>query len=157
MQRERLLGWVALAAVFGFGKMAALPETRVRESDVPTAAIEAVKRKYPNARIEAFTRERDKSQVEYEVTLRDGGRKLDVSLSPEGTILSEEEVISEKELPQEVRKALKASVYGKARIAGVERLITREKNDEPTYEIHVLEDGKKHELVFDKTGKPVKG
>jgi hypothetical protein len=149
-----------LAAVLAFSLLGLglvhAGETPLKESDVPKAAIDAVKKKYPKAKLTGFAKLCDHDKTVYEVQIEDGKRRIDIDVSPEGKILEEEETIAADDLPKEVKKGLADSKYARWKIKKVERVIREEKDKDPSYEV-VLQDGESRwEVVFDKAGKITK-
>src|SRR5437764_11588859 len=143
----------AFLIAVGATTLALSDEQKVKETDVPKAAIDAVKKKYPKATLKEFAKESDKDgRVTYEVVIEDGKRKIDIDLSPEGKILAEEETISEEALPEAVKKAIKASKYAKATLKKAEKIVKEEKEETAAYECVFVDGDKKTEVVFDKTG-----
>jgi len=151
-----ILAAAALAVVFGAALGARADEQKVKESDVPKAVIDSVKKKYPKATLEGFEKETKKDKVLYEINIKDGERKIDVELSDAGKILSEEETISKDALPDAVKKGLADSKYGKWDVKLVEKVVHDEKADDATYELVVTNGEQKFEIVFDKSGKLTK-
>jgi hypothetical protein len=148
--------WALVAlVVIGTALPAFAGERKVKESDVPKAALDAVKKKYPTAKLTGFSKEEDDGKTHYEVTLEEGARRLDVDLSPEGKILVEEETIAQDALPAEVRKALAASRYAKWTVKRVERIVKEENAADPSYELLLTDADQGAEVVFDKAGKIV--
>jgi hypothetical protein len=153
LMRGLLTGLTAvLALLLGLGFVHA-GETPVKESEVPKAAIDAVKKKYPKAKLTGFAKLCEREKAVYEVQIEDGKRRIEINLSPEGKILEEEETIAADDLPKEVKKGLADSKYGRWKIKKVERTVREENEKEPSYEI-ILQDGEsRFEVVFDKAGK----
>jgi hypothetical protein len=126
-------------------------ERRLKRSDVPQAVLDTIAQRYPKARHAGYALEHDNGRTAYEVELVNAGRRTDVSLSPEGAVLVEEQRVSVKELPDEVRRGLAASHYGKARVLRAERVVETSKSA-PTYELVVFQRGGRREITFDAEG-----
>jgi hypothetical protein len=127
-------------------------ERPIKPSAVPAAVHEAVKTAHPDAHVVGYAREEEHGKVTYEVTVRAGNRVTDVSLSPEGRILAEEERIPKQALPDAVAKAFAASAYGSSRIERIERVVEGTNREEPRFEIVIKDRGAFVELTFDRTG-----
>jgi hypothetical protein len=151
----KLFQKVALVALAVLG--AALParagEKAVKESDISKPALEAVKKKYPKAKLVKFAKEEEDGKTTYEVSIEDGKRKIDIDLSPEGKILAEEETIEADALPKEVKKGLAESKYAKWKVKRAEKIVEEEKAEEATYELLLTDGENTSEVVFDKAGK----
>lgn len=165
MTRPVLAAVAALALALLVGSPLRADEKPVKESDVPKPAIDAVKKKYPGATLKGFSREEEGGKVTYEVEVEVKGkdakgaaktRAIDIDVSAEGKILAEEETISKDELPDAVKKALGASKYGSWEVKKVEKIVTEENEADPSFEVIVVTEGKKAEVVFDKSGKITK-
>jgi hypothetical protein len=128
-------------------------EKTVKQADVPKPVLAAVEAKYPNAKLTHFAKEVEDGKTLYEVALTVGTTHAEVSVSPEGKIVSEETTISVNDLPDAVRNGLAGSRYGKAKVLRVERVMEAAKPGVTTFELMVEQAGKKHELAFDGAGK----
>jgi len=88
-------------------------ESEVELGDVPKAGIDAVKAMFPKAEITGAAKETEDDKTVYEVTLKQAGRTIDVTVGTDGKIQVVEKEIAEKDMPAEVRRALDAR-YPKA-------------------------------------------
>jgi hypothetical protein len=155
----RIASLAALLALSFPGGAALAKDEYLKESDVPAQVLAAFKKKYPNARADKFEREpgkgTEKGKTIYEIKFRDAGKKLEVELTPEGTIIAEEEVITQKQLPEAVRKSFAETEYGKGpwKLKQIERKGPPDKKDEVIYEIEVMAKGEVVELSYDPAGK----
>jgi hypothetical protein len=157
--RVVLLASFVVAAFAFAAPVARAQEVKVEEKDVPKAVLEAVRKKYPKAKMTGFEKEtdkKDKSKVTYEVDIEDGKRKIDIDLTPEGKILAEEETIDPEALPEKVKKGLAGSKYATWTVKSAERIVKEEKEDDPSYELVVTNGERKFEIVLDKEGKITK-
>ena len=151
MKRVTLAISIALAASLP-ALHAQAGEKKLQEGEVPKPVIEAVKKKYPKAKLLHFEHETDDGQSVFEVGLASANGRMEVELSPDGKILEEAVLIATRDLPAEVKKGLASSKYVKWTIKHVQRVIVEEKADSPTYEVLVADDGGMTELVMDKAG-----
>jgi hypothetical protein len=119
-------------------------------SDVPKAVTEAVKRKYPDARIVSAKQEpeRKEGKAVYSVSLARGKQEMDVDVDSDGKIVSEEESVEFSAVPEQVQKALKDSKYGNWKVKHVERVTLDEKDSTAHFEILVQSGKQQEELVF---------
>lgn len=172
---RKLVVGMSLAVALGLGlpsvQDALAKDEILKEADVPAPVVAAFKKKYPNARADKFEREpgkgADKGKTIYEIKFRDGKKKLEIELTPEGAILAEEEVIAKKDLPEAVRKSFAESEYGKAqwKLKQIEKKTLLEKTPdkkpdqkpdqkpETIFEIEVAAKGEVMELSYDDAGK----
>lgn len=150
MQSARLsvLGILLLSA-----NIASADETRIARSSVPKPVLDAVVAKYPKAKMLEFSRETEEHGTVYEVKLEASGARVEVEVSPEGAILEEERVISPADLPSAVKAALLRSRYAKAKVERAEKVTATADPEHPTYELEVVLDAKRSELVFSADGR----
>jgi uncharacterized membrane protein YkoI len=131
-------------------------EKKVPLKKVPKAVLKAVKDKFPGAEVKSASTEKDEKddkKIVYEVTIKHKGSNIDVSVTPEGKIVSIEKQIAFKDLPEAVSAAVKKK-YPKAKIKLTEEVT---KGDEITYEILLVTTEKKtYEIVLDPKGKILK-
>jgi uncharacterized membrane protein YkoI len=156
MQRWR--GWLVAGIVLGaLAGMTARAdegkEEKVPLDKVPKAVIDAVKAKFKDAELVGAEKENENGKVIYEINLKVKGQTIEVSVTPDGKIVSIEKTITIKDLPKAVAEALD-SKYPKATIKIVEEVTEGGKTN---YEVLlVTADKKTLEVVFDPTGKVVK-
>jgi hypothetical protein len=101
------------------------------------------------------SKETENGKTEYEVSIKDGGKSIDVTLTADGTITGLEKEISAKDLPKAVIKTLEGK-YPKATYKAVEEVIDVKDGketleyyevllvtvDKKTFEVEVTRDGK---------------
>ncbi len=156
--RRVLRGWLALCvfAMVTAGMAARADddkEEKVPLDKVPEAVLKAVKAKFKGAELVSAQTEKEDGKVIYEINLKDKGQSVDVSLTPEGKIVSIERTIDVKDLPQKVAEAIERK-YPKADYKTVEEIT---EDDKTSYEVLlVTADKKKIEVVLDRDGKIVK-
>jgi hypothetical protein len=71
------------------GKILAIEKT-IAASDLPKAVADAVKAKYPKAEVTRAEELTKDGKISYEVVLKDGDKKREVVLDPNGKVLEEE-------------------------------------------------------------------
>ena len=108
-------------------------ESKVPLDKLPKAVVESIKKKFPTAELVEETEEKEDGKVEYEVTVKVAGKKIDVTVEANGKIEGYEKEIGVGELPAAVIATLDKT-YPKA----------TKKLAEAVYEV---EDGK-DELEF---------
>lgn len=111
----------AVVLVLAAGGMRA-DEEKIAVDKLPKAVSAAVKKRFPKAEIVEAAKETESDKTEYEVSLKEGETKMDVMLSPDGTITLIEKAITSKDLPKAVTAALEAK-YPKAKFTSVEEVI----------------------------------
>jgi hypothetical protein len=153
MSSQRITSLVTFAIGFATAAPAFASEKTIKQADVPHPVIAVVEAEYPNAKFTHFAKEVEDGKTLYEVVLNVGTAHTEVSVSPEGKIVSEETTITVHDLPAAVQNSLAASKYSKATVLRVERVKDTAKPRTATFELMVEQAGKKHELVFDEAGK----
>ena len=109
-------------------------ETKVPLEKLPSAVTHAVKKMFPKAELIEATQEAEgDDEVEYEVTVKEGGKKIDITVEADGNIEALEKELALTDLPKAVTEAIE-----KAYPKGIH------KSAEAVYEV---EDGKE-ELEF---------
>lgn len=147
------IGALAVLGLIGVSVPAWADEEKVALDKVPVAVMNAVKAKFPGATLKSAAKEEDKGQTIYEVSLTDRGQAVDVSVKPEGMIVSVERTIKVSDLPAGVTAALNKK-YPKAELESAEEVT---EGDKVTFEVVVeTADDKKFEVVLDRSGKILK-
>ena len=144
-----LLSLVAISAAW------ADDEEKVPLDKLPKAIVDAVKKKFPKAELVEASKETENGKTEYEVSIKDGGKSIDVTLTADGTITGLEKEIDAKDLPKAVIDALE-SKYPKATYKTVEEVIAVKKGKETLeyYEVElVTADNKTFEVEVTSNGK----
>jgi len=134
-------------------------EERVPLDKMPKAVSDAVKKRFPKAEFVSSTKEPDDAgKTVYEVQIKDAGHTIDVTVTPEGTLVSIERTIAEKDLPKKTAATLKEKWPG-AKYEIVEEIIHVKNGKESLDYYEVLmttADKKKMEACVDSEGKVVK-
>ena len=139
---------IFLIAVFIIAFEANAQEKRISKKDVPQAVISAFEKSYPNAKVKAYSTEKENGKTYYEVESMQGKSTLDVSYLSDGTAAEIEEGVKEKDLPTPVVETVNAK-YPKDKIVKAEK---RTVGTSVTYEVRV-KIGKAYEsIVVDPTG-----
>jgi uncharacterized membrane protein YkoI len=143
--------WLVMVAVLGLvAGLGRADEEKVPLSKLPKKVVDAVKAKYPDAKLVKAEKEKEDNETVYEVAIENDGQKLEVHVKPDGTITEVERVIAIKDLPAKVAKAIEKK-YPKASLKLAEEVT---KGTKVYYEV-VLEtaDNKKFEIVLSPSGK----
>lgn len=126
-------------------------EEKVPLDKLPKAVVDAVKAKFPSAKLISAEKEKEDGKTVYEVAIKDGEQNIEVTLTPAGQIVTIEKEISTKDLPKALAEALEKK-YPKATINKLEAIIKDDKVK--AYEaLIVTADKKKLEVSFDPSGK----
>jgi hypothetical protein len=147
---------VGLALVATAG---AADDKKVPLDKVPKAVKEAIDGRFPGADVSSVEKETEDGKVVYDVELKHKGRKYEMDIHEDGTIIEIEKEVAVKDLPEAVIKALEAK-YPKATIEEVME-VNKVKGKEETpdhYEVTLMmPDKKTKEVTVSLDGKSVKG
>lgn len=136
--RTDISGIACLGLVF-VATVARADESRVELGAVPKGGVEAVRAMFPHAKIEGAAKETEDGKTVFEVTLKQKGLNIDVTLDTDGKIQLVEREIAAKDLPAAVKKTLEAK-YPKASYKVVEQ-VDAMKNGKPQldfFEAHLV-------------------
>lgn len=130
-------------------------ESKVPLDKLPKAVTEAVKKMFPKAELVEATEEKEDDEVEYEVTIKDAGKKIDVTVEADGHIETLEKEIDAKYLPKAVLEAVEKA-YPKATWTSAEGVYEIEEGKEELeyYEVQLkTADNQEVEVKVHKDGK----
>lgn len=130
-------------------------EESVPIDKLPKAVLEAAKKRFPKAEVKGASKETEDKKTVYEVTLKEGGKNIDVTLTSEGKITLIEKQIDRKDLPKAVAATFDKK-YPNAKYRIIEEVIKVAEGKETleyyeallvtagkkTFEVEVLPDGK---------------
>ncbi len=88
-------------------------ETDVPLDKLPKVVIDAVKKMFPKAELVKATKEVEDGETMYEVTIKENGKKIDVTVEEDGEIEGLEREVDLKDLPKAVTEAIEKK-YPKA-------------------------------------------
>ena len=144
-----------LTVVFASSRAMRAAEEKKELKDVPKACVESVKKRFPKGELtEASKEEADDGKTVYEISVKQEGKKTDVTLTPEGVITMIEQQITEKELPKAVTEGVEKK-YPKPKYEIAESVTVVENGKEKLsyYEVLVATaSGKKVEIEVNLDG-----
>jgi uncharacterized membrane protein YkoI len=147
-----LSGIAVLAAVSAFSASKLLAdekdEQKVAVSDVPSAVIDAAKKTIAGAEITDAEKKEKKGVTAYELDVTGGSTKYELLITADGNVLSQEQDIAAKDLPDSVVAGIKKDMPD-AQITGAEKQIKKGKTG---YEVDVKSNGKSWEAKLDADG-----
>lgn len=126
--------------------------------NLPKIVTDAVSKMFPKAKLIEATVESEEGESEYEVTIKDDGKKIDVKVEADGDIEEFEKEIDVKDLPTAVTVALEKK-YPKAVLNSAEAIYEVEKGkaEFEFYEVQLKSaDGKEVEVMIKADGTIVK-
>jgi hypothetical protein len=112
-------------------------ETTVPLDKVPKKVMNAVKKRFPSADIKEASKEGEGEKLVYEVTLKENGLNIDVTLTPHGAIQLIEREVPYDKLPKIVSEAFRKK-HADVKLEMVEEVIKVEAGKETLeyYEFH---------------------
>jgi uncharacterized membrane protein YkoI len=132
----------------------AADEEKIDLEKVPKAVMDAVKAKFPDAKLTGAARETEGGKTIFEVAFTFKGHKYEVECSPDGKFVAIDKQIEAKDLPKAVAKALEEK-YPQAKYKIIEEVTKNDKIAE--YEVELTTADKKSvEVVLDPSGKILK-
>jgi len=145
-----LIGIITSAFVVG----ASPRDAKVTLADLPSAAVNAVKERFPGAEIrDKVEKETESDGVFYEFELLKDGREIEVEVSAEGRIREIEAELTAADLPKAVAAAIGEKFPGGQVKKAKEEIKFQGEQERKVYEVDVLVDGKKLEVKLDPDGK----
>lgn len=144
---------LVVTAALACSSLALAAEKKIPESEVPQAGLDAVRARYPGAKLSGFEKEVEKGKTVYEIQLLAKEGKVDVDVSPAGEILTEETQVPVEAVPAEVLAGVKATRYAGWKLSGAERIIQHQDAANPSYELKLGHGKQRVELTFDRAGK----
>jgi hypothetical protein len=119
MRTFRMLGCVAVLLAFA-GRSAA---DKVELANVPAKVTDAVKKRFPEAKLVGANVEKEGGKTTYEIGIEDKGTHIDVTISGDGVIEKFERTIPVTNVPKAVIATVDAK-FPKALVKRTEEVIT---------------------------------
>lgn len=132
---------------------------KLTEDKIPAKVMKTIKDRFPEAKITSAEKETEEGAVVYDIELTHKGRKYEMDIKEDGTLIEIEKQVDEKDLPEAVKKAIEAK-YPKSKLDDIMEVNKVKDNKETPdhYEIVIVtSDKKKMELTVSLDGKSVKG
>jgi uncharacterized protein YxeA len=149
------IGCAAYALPQGQGKQ---PQGKQEEQDqilkmtqVPQKVQQAIKAYASAAEIKQITRGDVDGTIAYEFQIEKGGRKSEVSITPDGKLLTSEEEVPLAEIPDAARALINAQAAG-GRVVSTEKVVEHGKT---AFEAVIEKGGKQAEISVSPDGKIV--
>ena len=148
---------VAIIMLVSVSRAADEPK-KLAPSDVPPKVMDAVKARLPGVQVTSAEKETENGNVVYDLELKHEGRKYEMDVKDDGTIMEIEKEVRAKDVPAAVSKAV-AEKYPQAKVKEVMEVnLVKGKQETPDhYEVTLTTaDGKESEVVVSLDGKSVK-
>jgi len=142
----RLITCAALLALLGPGTRAA--DEKVEIGKLPQKVVSTLKAKFPGATIMSAIKATENGEVIYDIEMKKEGRKHEMDVKEDGTIVNFENEIAVKDLPAAVTNAVKAKYPNYTINEAMEVMMVKEKkNVLEEYEL-LIETADKKEVEF---------
>jgi len=154
------LGVVAVAALVVVVARARAEDKaeKVPPDKLPKAVMDAIKGRFPKAEITGAEKEKEDGKVVYDIELKSEGRKYEMDIHEDGTVIEIEKEVVSKDVPEAVTKAIEAK-YPKCTVKEVMEVNKVEgKKETPIhYEVTIETAEKKEmEIIVSLDGKKVR-
>jgi len=125
---------------------------------VPKVIMDAIKGRFPNAEIESVEKEKEDGKIVFDIELKHEGRKYEMDILEDGTIVEIEKEVAAKDVPEGVTKAVKEKYPGCTIKEVMEVNKVKDKKETPDHYEVTLEtaDKKKKEVEVSLDGKIIK-
>jgi hypothetical protein len=163
-----LKGWLGLSALAGLVLLATVATRAADEKEknkaekippdkIPRAVMDTIKGRLPGAEITSAEKETEDGKVVYDIELKHKGRKYEMDIQEDGTLIEIEKEVPLKDVPAAVTKALKEK-YPDATVKEVMEVNkVKGKTETPDhYEVTLKVGDKEREVVVSLDGKSVK-
>jgi uncharacterized membrane protein YkoI len=157
-----ILGGLSVVAVAGLVLLAAgarAEDEKIPLDKVPKVIMKAIMDRFPGADVTSVEKEKENGKVMYDVELKHQGRKYEMDIQEDGTIVEIEKEVASKDVPEAITKAIKAK-YPDCTIEEVMEVnkVEGKKETPINYEATIVTaDKKKKEVIVSLDGKSVKG
>jgi uncharacterized membrane protein YkoI len=158
---RRMHGWFALSAVGAIIMLTAAVRAdgdKIPLDKVPKVIHDAITGRFPGAEVTSVEKEKEDGKVMFDVELKHRGRKYEMDIQENGTIVEIEKEIALKDVPEAITNALKAK-YPNAVVKEVMEVnkVTGTEEKPIHYEVTIKDgDKKEQEVIVSLDGKSVK-
>jgi hypothetical protein len=148
-----LIGLVTLATA----ALADEKSEKISPDKLPQKIKDSIKGRFPGAEVTGAEKENEKGKVVFDIELKHEGRKYEMEIEEDGTIVEIEKEVASKDVPEAITKAVKKK-YPTSTIKEVMEVnkVTGKEEKPIHYEVVIETDGKKKEVVVSLDGKTVK-
>ncbi len=141
------LSWLALT---GLVRAADKHEPPIPLEDLPQPVLAAVKKRFPEAKLQNAIKDTEGDHTFFEVTLKNKAHEVYVVCDPDGKIVEIDRILTFKELPKSVQQAVQKK-HPKSSILSVEEVADEE--HEITYAVLLKQGQKTLHMLLDPKGK----
>jgi Peptidase propeptide and YPEB domain len=138
---RRIIAWSATSIAASLVLLAVVATAAEKDKKIsldkaPKAVQDAIKARFPDGEVTSVEKETEDGKVVYDVELKLKGRKYEMDILEDGTVIEIEKEIAAKDLPEAVSKALDAK-YPKSTIKEVMEVYKVKDKDEKLTEYEV--------------------
>jgi uncharacterized membrane protein YkoI len=159
LSASALVGFVLLATAVAADekKTEKKEEEKLTLDKLPPKVQEVIKARFPGAEFTSITKETEGGKVVYDIEMKFKGKKAEMDIREDGSIVNIEKEIEAKDLPAAVTKALEEK-YPKSKFLEVMAIYTEGKEDKlEGYEVTLeTAEKKKIEVEVSPDGKTIK-
>jgi hypothetical protein len=112
------MGIVAVIGVMSVGCANQRENKRLEPSVVPSQVRASMEKRFPGAQVTRVEREKEHGDIVYDYELRQDGRKYEMDIKEDGTVLEVEKQLFGKDVPDVVARAVQEK-YPKANVREV--------------------------------------
>jgi uncharacterized membrane protein YkoI len=131
---------------------------KIAPDKLPKAVMDAIKGRFPDADITSAEKETEDGKIVFDIALKSKGKKYEMDIEENGTIVEIEKEVASKDLPEGVTKAIEAK-YPKAKIKEIMEVNkVKDKKETPDHYEVIIEtaDKKEQEIEVSLDGKTIK-
>jgi len=88
--RNYILSGMAIVTFSLFNSCSECDEFHIKESEVPKAVMDAFRAKYPSVSVDQWEAEHEDGKFFFGAEFKDGGKEMEVHITPDGTSVAEE-------------------------------------------------------------------
>src|SRR5438128_1649972 len=157
-----IMGWLSTSAVICLVMLAtsALADEKAEKispDKLPQKIKDAIKDRFTGSDLTGAEKEKENEQIMYDIELKHEGRKYEMDIKEDGTIVEIEKEVAANDVPEAITKAVKKK-YPTATIKEVMEVnkVTGKEEKPIHYEVTIETAGKKKEVIVSLDGKSVK-
>jgi uncharacterized membrane protein YkoI len=158
---RRIMGGLGVSMVATFLVLATGADSfaeKVPYDKVPKKVRDAVEARFPDAKVSSVEKETEDGKVVYDIELKHKGKKYEMDIQEDGTVLEIEKEVAAKDLPKAVKAAVNAKYPG-AKLKDIMEVnkVKGTKETPDHYEIIILTaDNEEREILVSLDGKSIK-
>lgn len=157
---KKWMGGIAVVCLVILANSAAAVDKaeKIAPGKLPKKIKDAVNARFPGAEVTSAEKEKENGEVVFDIELKHEGRKYEMDIKEDGTIVEIEKEVASKDVPEVITKAVKGK-FPTATIKEVMEVnkVTGKKEKPIHYEVTIETGGKTKEVVVSLDGKTVKG